>query len=149
MNTQDLRFGVEDNEFAWLENIMRVGDGKLKSVPGPTSPVAQFPLSGNLIGGTLTAVAGFSASRIISGVRSVVLAAGSAIAALATLSGNFMKAGTLSANANLAMAGSVAGSANAVLTAGTSINLGVISFLLINNSGDRLLIDGGGGRILI
>ena len=49
MNSQDERFGCEDNEFFWLENIMRVGDGKLKSVPGPGPVVAFFVGEGFLL----------------------------------------------------------------------------------------------------
>ena len=37
MNSQDNRYGCEDGDFFWLENIMRVGDGKLKSIPGPAA----------------------------------------------------------------------------------------------------------------
>lgn len=43
MNSQDGRYGVEDNEFFYLENIMRVADGKLRSVPGPSVPQGTFP----------------------------------------------------------------------------------------------------------
>ena len=43
MNSQDGRYGVEKNEFFYLENIMRIADGKLRSVPGPTAIVASFP----------------------------------------------------------------------------------------------------------
>ena len=45
MDSQDGRYGVEENEFFFLENIMRVADGKLHSVPGPTAAVATFPTS--------------------------------------------------------------------------------------------------------
>ena len=37
MNSQDERYGCEDSEFFWLENVMRVGDGKLRSIPGPSA----------------------------------------------------------------------------------------------------------------
>ena len=44
MNSQDGRYGVEKDEFFFLENIMRVSDSKLRSVPGPTTvPQAVFP----------------------------------------------------------------------------------------------------------
>lgn len=43
MNSQDGRYGVENNELFFLENIMRVADGKLRSVPGPTTPQGIFP----------------------------------------------------------------------------------------------------------
>jgi len=43
MNSQDERYGCEDTEFFWLENIMRVGDGKLRTVPGPTDILMMFP----------------------------------------------------------------------------------------------------------
>lgn len=43
MNSQDGRWGNEDAEFFWLENVMRVGPGKLKSVPGPSGIVASYP----------------------------------------------------------------------------------------------------------
>lgn len=45
MNSQDGRYGVEKDEFFFLENIMRVADGKLRSVPGPSAIVATFPQS--------------------------------------------------------------------------------------------------------
>lgn len=35
MNTQAARYAIEDNEFAWLENIMPIGHGNLRSVGGP------------------------------------------------------------------------------------------------------------------
>lgn len=45
MNSQDERYGCERTELFLLENIMRVGDGKLASVPGPTgTPVEVFPV---------------------------------------------------------------------------------------------------------
>lgn len=44
MNSQDERYGCEHTEFFFLENIMRVGDGKLRSVPGPSAIRATFPL---------------------------------------------------------------------------------------------------------
>jgi hypothetical protein len=44
MNSQDGRYGVEPNEFFFLENIMRVADSKLRSVPGPVLiPNGVFP----------------------------------------------------------------------------------------------------------
>jgi len=43
MNSQDGRFGVEQDEFFYLENIMRVGDSKLRSLSGPTATKAVFP----------------------------------------------------------------------------------------------------------
>lgn len=42
MNSQDERYGCEKTEFFWLENIMRVGDGKLVSVPGPSASLFLF-----------------------------------------------------------------------------------------------------------
>lgn len=44
MNSQDERYGAEKTEFFFLENIMRVGDGKLRSVPGPSLVLVTFPL---------------------------------------------------------------------------------------------------------
>lgn len=44
MNTQDGRYGVEDNEFFYLENIMLVAEGKLRSIPGPSAALISFPL---------------------------------------------------------------------------------------------------------
>lgn len=46
MNSQDERYGAEKTEFFFLENIMRVGDGKLRSVSGPTAALASFPVAG-------------------------------------------------------------------------------------------------------
>jgi hypothetical protein len=43
MNSQDGRYGVEPNEFFYLENIMRVADGKLHSVSGPSSAQGVYP----------------------------------------------------------------------------------------------------------
>lgn len=43
MNSQDGRYGCEDEDFFFLENIMRVADGKLHSVPGPTAALVTFP----------------------------------------------------------------------------------------------------------
>lgn len=43
MNSQDERYGVEKDEFFYLENIMRVADGRLHSVSGPTDVLATFP----------------------------------------------------------------------------------------------------------
>ena len=42
MNSQDARYGVEPNEFFYLENIMRISEGKLHSVPGPSAVLASF-----------------------------------------------------------------------------------------------------------
>lgn len=50
MNSQDQRYGVELDEFFLLENIMRVADGKLHSVFGPSAIKATFPNSGDLGG---------------------------------------------------------------------------------------------------
>lgn len=36
VNTQSARQTIKDNEFSWLENIMPIGHGNLKVVPGPT-----------------------------------------------------------------------------------------------------------------
>ena len=44
MNTQDGRYGVDDNEFFLLENIMLGADRKLKSVPGPSPSLFFFPV---------------------------------------------------------------------------------------------------------
>lgn len=43
MNSQDGRYGVDDNEFFFMENIMRIADGRLKSVPGPSATRKEFP----------------------------------------------------------------------------------------------------------
>ena len=45
MNAQDGRYGCEDVVFCFLENIMRVADGKLHSVPGPTAALVTFPIT--------------------------------------------------------------------------------------------------------
>ena len=45
MNSQDARYGVEGNEFFFLENIMRVADGRLHSVSGPSTILAVFPVT--------------------------------------------------------------------------------------------------------
>ena len=47
MNSQDERYGCEDTEFFWLENMMVIGDGKLKSIPGPGT--AMFISTGGLL----------------------------------------------------------------------------------------------------
>ena len=44
MNTQDERYGCQDDEFFWMENLMRVGDGKLHTVPGPSAVLVTFPI---------------------------------------------------------------------------------------------------------
>ena len=51
MNSQDARYGVERNEFFFLENIMRVADGKLHSVSGPSTILATYPVvtTGNFL----------------------------------------------------------------------------------------------------
>lgn len=49
MNSQDGRYGCEDDDFFFLENIMRVADGKLHSVAGPSAAVATFPQNGLLL----------------------------------------------------------------------------------------------------
>ena len=46
MNSQDGRYGVEQDELFYMENIMRVADGKLHSVGGPKAVDAQFPPGG-------------------------------------------------------------------------------------------------------
>lgn len=50
MNSQDGRYGCEDDDFFFLENIMRVADGKLHSVPGPTAALVTFPVTPVLTG---------------------------------------------------------------------------------------------------
>lgn len=45
MNTQDERYGCNDDEFFWMENLMRIGDGKLHTVPGPTDILVTFPFA--------------------------------------------------------------------------------------------------------
>lgn len=46
MNSQDERYGAEKNEMFWMENMMRVGDGKIRSVPGPAlTPAQTFPVT--------------------------------------------------------------------------------------------------------
>lgn len=45
MNSQDERYGAEKNELFWMENMMRVGDGKIRSIPGPSAAALQiFPV---------------------------------------------------------------------------------------------------------
>ena len=44
MNSQNERYKIGDDEFFWMENIMRVGPRKLHSVPGPTPPLSFFPV---------------------------------------------------------------------------------------------------------
>jgi hypothetical protein len=48
MNSQDARYGVGNDEFFYLENIMRVADGRLHSVPGPNT-VATFTFPTNFL----------------------------------------------------------------------------------------------------
>jgi len=43
MASQNERYNVKDDEFFWLENIMRTGPRVLKSVPGPGPFLANFP----------------------------------------------------------------------------------------------------------
>ena len=45
MNSQDARYGVGNDEFFFLENIMRVADGRLHSVSGPSTILAVFPIA--------------------------------------------------------------------------------------------------------
>ncbi len=49
MDSQNERFGVEKDEFFFLENIMRVSEGRLRSVMGPSAVVADFPPTGSVI----------------------------------------------------------------------------------------------------
>ena len=49
MNSQDGRYGCEDEDFFFLENIMRVADGKLHSVAGPSAALATFPQNALLL----------------------------------------------------------------------------------------------------
>lgn len=53
MNSQDGRYGCEDDDFFFLENIMRVADGKLHSVPGPTAALVTFPIIPPVVSGFL------------------------------------------------------------------------------------------------
>ncbi len=43
MASQNERYNVKDDEMFWLENIMRVGPRKLRSVPGPGKPIKIAP----------------------------------------------------------------------------------------------------------
>ena len=54
LNTQDERFGNEDTELFWLENLMIVGDGKLRSIAGPSSTVIPISETGFLLLDTKT-----------------------------------------------------------------------------------------------
>lgn len=44
MNSQNDRYGVGQDEFFWLENVMVVGSAKMQSVPGPSAVLATLPL---------------------------------------------------------------------------------------------------------
>ena len=39
LNTQALREAIDDQEFSWLENLIPIGDGNLRAMPGPSAPV--------------------------------------------------------------------------------------------------------------
>ncbi len=43
VNTQAARQVIEDIEFAWLENVMPIGNGNLKSVPAPSTSLQTVP----------------------------------------------------------------------------------------------------------
>lgn len=57
-NLTDVRTGIEDGEWAWLENGMPVGKGNLKLVPGPGATITNAALTGifNIWGFTLNGV---------------------------------------------------------------------------------------------
>src|SRR5574340_841915 len=44
MASQNERYNTKEDEFFWLENIMRTAPHKLHSVPGPRT-VASFPIA--------------------------------------------------------------------------------------------------------
>lgn len=43
VNTQALRQQIGDNEFAWLEDVMPIGHGNMKVLPGPSSSLVTLP----------------------------------------------------------------------------------------------------------
>jgi hypothetical protein len=43
INTRDARTAIKDNEFSFLENVMPIGDGNLKVVPGVGATEASIP----------------------------------------------------------------------------------------------------------
>ena len=44
VNTQAKRTGLKQNEFAWLENFIPIGDGYLPAIPGPGTAIATVSL---------------------------------------------------------------------------------------------------------
>jgi hypothetical protein len=151
MNTQDLRFGVEDNEFAWLENIMRVGDGKLHSVPGPTAELARYPITTPMV----TALGGVGGTGAVGSVTRSQGGSFSGVAGSTTV-------GSLGSSRTLALSGVVATGATgnfpgfpvSINLTGVSATTGVgtvtaviPSFLLKEDGGFLLLEDG--GKIII
>lgn len=58
VNRTDVRTSIEDDEFAWLENVMPVGKGNLRIVPGPGETITDSLLEGiySLWGFTLSGV---------------------------------------------------------------------------------------------
>ena len=46
VNTQADRKSIDDREFAWLENVMPIGNGNLRSVPQSSAGLLAAPLSG-------------------------------------------------------------------------------------------------------
>jgi len=43
LNTKSTRISIEDEEFAWLENFIPIGDGNLRAMPGPGSATYTTP----------------------------------------------------------------------------------------------------------
>lgn len=45
MNTQSSRIAIGDDEFAWLENVMPIGNGNLRVLPAPGAEVADVDVT--------------------------------------------------------------------------------------------------------
>ena len=39
LNTQASRFAIADEEFSWIENFMPIGEGNMRAMPGPATPL--------------------------------------------------------------------------------------------------------------
>jgi hypothetical protein len=91
VNQTDVRTGIEDDEFAWLENAMPVGKGNIRLVPGPGTPITHANLTNifSIWGFTLSGVPMLLCVRTDGSITQVnrVTSAVTVVAAAATVTG--------------------------------------------------------------